>query len=760
MLEDTSYAILPSNAEDHQENLHSVGDVRSFNWDGSVLRGKLSKGRFFIYFTGEKIIRFGVNPFEAVSESNTIAVEKDSPLSEVVCENKDEEIHLVYQNYKAIIYKSPFSLRVENNKEILFETGFPCVTYTSDKHVTLTVHKSLDAPVYGLGEKSGFLNKNGSKISNWNTDVFAPHNKDTVELYQSIPFAIIHDPSRVSTGIYFDNSYRTEFDMQRYRDKMTIKAEGGMVNTYIMLGDDIKDTLQCYTEITGTTPLPPKWSLGYHQSRYSYQSQEEVQKVTSQFKKYEIPLDCIFLDIHYMDGYRVFTFDEDRFPHIAQMVSDLKEQGVDVVPIVDPGVKQDVNFSVYKEGMLKGYFSKYLSGEVYHGEVWPGPSAFPDFFQQKVQKWWGHLHGFYTKLGIRGIWNDMNEPSVFNETKTMDLDVMHNLDGKMISHKEGHNLYGLYMSKATFEGLQALLPNTRPFSLTRAGFAGIQRYSAVWTGDNRSYWEHLEMSLPMMMNLGMSGVAFCGADIGGFSSDTTPELLIRWTQLGAFFPYFRNHSVQDSIYQEPWVFGEETMMSVRKYIRLRYRFMPYLYTLFYETEKTGLPIVRPLVMEYPEDQETFDCSDQVMIGSNIMLAPILRPGQTHRAVYFPSGVWYDFWTEEKINGGTYHLVSADIDTLPIYIKEGTVLPLGSAVTHTKEDQDIECLVYYSKTKEITGQLYEDDELSYEYREGSYSLSKIRVTDDGETKIEKSGFMDSRLNLKDAVRLIGKEEAEE
>ncbi|MYL32172.1 DUF5110 domain-containing protein [Pontibacillus yanchengensis] len=660
MLEDTSYAILPSNAENQKENVHSVGAIESITWDGNVLRGKLSKGTFFIYFTEENVIRFGVDPFGDISETNTIAVEKDKPLSGVICGEKETEIQLVYQNYKAIIYKSPFSVRVENNNELLFATDSPCVTYTTDKHVTLTVHKSPDAPVYGLGEKSGFLNKNGSKISNWNTDVFAPHNKDTVELYQSIPFAIIHEPGRVSTGIFFDNSYRTEFDMQRYENKMTIRADGGGVNSYIMLGEDIKDTLQHYTKLTGTTPLPPKWSLGYHQSRYSYQSQDEVEKVVALFKKYDIPLDCIFLDIHYMDGYRVFTFDEDRFPQVEQMVSELKEQGIDVVPIVDPGVKQDVDYPVYKEGMLKGYFSKYLSGEVYHGEVWPGTSAFPDFFQENVQKWWGALHECYTQLGVRGIWNDMNEPSVFNDTKTMDLDVMHKLDGKLISHKEGHNLYGIYMSKATFEGLQALMPNTRPFSLTRAGYAGVQRYSAVWTGDNRSHWEHLEMSLPMSMNLGISGVAFCGADVGGFSSDTTPELLIRWTQVGAFLPYFRNHSVQDSIYQEPWVFGEETMMSVKKYIQLRYRFIPYLYTLFYEAEQTGL--------------------------------------------------------------------------------------------------DIEWLAYYSSDKEMVGAVYEDDELSYDYRDGKYSLTKITVHKDGQIHVDNSGLLDTVV--KTQVRIIGKGEAGE
>lgn len=754
MLEDTSYAILPSTNQESEEILHSVGSVQSVEWDGSVLRGNLEKGKFILYFLQNKVVRVEVNPFGDASGETTLAVQQDEPLEDVNFSETEQTVTLLMGKYQVVVNKHPFSIKIQKQKEVLFQTACPCVVYNSAKHVLLSLYKKSDAPVYGLGEKSGFLNKNGANISNWNTDVFAPHNKDTVELYQSIPFALIHEPGKVSTGLFFDNSYRTTFDMQRYKDRMTIRAEGGTANAYIILGDDIKDTVSRYTLITGTTPLPPKWSLGYHQSRYSYTSQEEVTRIADTFLQYNIPLDCIFLDIHYMDGYRVFTFNEDRFPQAKELIHDLKKRGIDVVPIVDPGVKQDVQYSIYQEGMKNGYFSKYMNGDIYLGEVWPGQSAFPDFFQRSVQKWWGHLHQFYTEKGVRGIWNDMNEPSVFNESKTMDINVMHDKDGQLISHKEGHNLYGLYMSKATFEGLQKLLPNTRPFSLTRAGYAGVQRYSTVWTGDNRSHWEHLEMSLPMIMNLGISGVAFCGADIGGFSSDTTPELLIRWTQAGAFSPYFRNHSVQDSIYQEPWAFGEDTMASVRKYIELRYRFLPYIYTLFYEAEQIGTPIVRPLVMEYPEDKETVECSDQFMVGSQVMIAPMLRPGQSYRAVYFPAGVWYDWWTEEKIKGGQYQLVSADIDTLPIFVKEGTVLPLGTSVKNTKDMQHIELAAFYSDKEEMAGTLYEDDTISYEYRKGNYRISNITITKNGEVNMKASGNSDSKTILKD-VKIIGK-----
>lgn len=753
VVKDTSYAILPSKANKTEVRRHEILSVESYVWDGKILEGSLSKGTFRFYFINDKIMRFIVNPFGEIDGSVSIAAIGDCSHKEGILHETNENINLTIGSNQLEISKKPFGFTVKRGEKVVFQTSNPCVAYNANKNVYMYVKKDSDSPVYGLGEKSGFLDKNGSKISNWNTDVFAAHNKDTVELYQSIPFSIIHKLEN-TIGIFFDNSYRTEFDMQTYHEQLTMMAEGGQINTYILIGEDVKDTIKLYTDLTGTTPLPPKWSLGYHQSRYSYSTQSEVKQIVECFKKYKIPLDCIFLDIHYMNDFRVFTVDEDKFPQFKEMIEELKNKNIDVVPIVDPGVKKDIQYSVYLEGMSNNYFCKYIDGTVYYGDVWPGKSAFPDFFNPVVQKWWGNLHEFYTKLGVRGIWNDMNEPSVFNETKTMDLDVIHNENGNIITHKEGHNLYGLYMSKATFEGMQKLLQNKRPFSLTRAGYSGVQRYSAVWTGDNRSHWEHLEMSLPMIMNLGMSGVAFSGADVGGFSSDTTPELLIRWTQVGAFLPYFRNHSVQDSIYQEPWVFGQETMEVVRKYIELRYRFLPYIYTLFYEAEKTGLPIVRPLIMEYPKDKNTFQCSDQFLLGPNVLIAPILRPGQTHRSVYLPQGKWYDFWNNQLYEGGKYYLISADLETLPIFIKSGTVLPLGTPVQNTKESQDIELKVYYSESEDAIGYLYEDDGLSYDYRSNKYSLRTFMLDRESELNTHKEGLFQDISTIK-SVEVIGK-----
>ena len=747
MLETTSFAILPSKTAKIEEKFGLMNAVTDFTWDGNALCGQLSKGVFKIYFVQPAVVRIIVATGAKIDEKPTIATIGDD--GAMVADFRDDGDVLVITNgeYTVKVNKTLFSVAITKGDKVVFASCNNMANYGRDKKIRFNASKTPGTMMYGLGEKAGFLNKDGERISNWNTDVFAPHNKDTVELYQSIPFVVMHDTKR-TTGVFFDNPYRTEFDMQTTVDELNITADGGQINAYIVLGDDLKEVVANYTGLTGKTPLPPKWSLGYHQSRYSYSSQDEVRQIVAKFKEHDLPIDCIFLDIHYMDDYRVFTFDEQQFPDYRELIAELNADQIDVVPIVDPGVKKDPEYAVYREGVEKGYFSKYLEGEIFIGPVWPGPSAFPDFLNGKVQKWWGDLHKFYTDLGVRGIWNDMNEPSVFNENKTMDLDVMHDLDGKLITHKEGHNLYGLYMSKATFEGLQEQL-QARPFSLTRAGYAGVQRYSAVWTGDNRSHWEHLEMSLPMMMNLGLSGVAFAGADVGGFSSDATPELLIRWTQVGAFMPYFRNHSVQESIFQEPWVFGAETLASVKKYIEVRYQFMPYIYTLFAEAEKTGLPVVRPLVMEYPTDPKTFNCSDQFILGANVLVAPILRPGQTVRSVYLPAGTWYDFWSNEQYDGGQYILVDADLDTMPIFVKAGTVLPLGSAVKNTKEIQNVMLMVYPNANGTASGELYEDDDYTYAYQTGDYCLINFTYSDNEMQKCQE-GNRESKMEILDVT----------
>lgn len=753
MLDTTSFAILPSQEKMKGEPKLHVGAVTSFAWNDNMLSGINEKGEFLVYFADRKIPRIIVNPFGKVSTAASIAVSLEQSPQAASFQESTDHLKVSCGSIAVDIDKSTFRIRIYHGQQIIFQTASPSVLYKNSGEVFLDAQMEPEDVFYGFGEKTGFLNKRGSKLSMWNTDVYAPHNKDTVELYQSIPFFISHNKKN-SYGLFFDNTFRTEFDTQTYSNKYRISASGGQIDIYLLAGDDLKEITKLYSDLTGKMSLPPKWAIGYHQSRYSYRSEQEVLDVANRFKQDGIPLDCIFFDIHYMNDYRVFTFDHDQFPQPRNLISSLLNDGIKVVPIVDPGVKKDVHYPVYIDGVRKGFFCKYLDGQIYHGDVWPGTSAFPDFMNTEARKWWGGLHQFYTDLGIEGIWNDMNEPSVFNESKTMDLDVMHDLDGELRSHLEMHNTYGLYMSKATAEGLAELNPDKRPFVLTRAGYAGIQRYAAVWTGDNRSHWEHLEMSLPMIMNLGMSGVAFTGADVGGFSSDCTPELLIRWTQVGAFMPYFRNHSVQDSIRQEPWVFGEATAEIVKKYIKLRYKWLPYLYSLFHESSQTGVPLVRPLVMEYPDDEKTFNISDQFLFGCNVLIAPILRPGVSHRSVYLPQGTWYDYRTKETYEGGKHILIEATLDMLPIFIKEGTILPLGSDIQNTTESQSLELEVYPGKKGEFS--LYEDDGCSYGYKKGQYSIRKIQAEmNDGCMMVNVHSVGESKWNSPiEKVKVIG------
>ena len=578
---------------------------------------------------------------------------------------------------------------------------------------------------YGFGEKTGTLNKKGSKTTMWNTDVYAPHVPEIEALYQSIPFFIGHKDGE-AYGIFLDNPGKSQFFMNE-QGVVRFEAASGELDYYFLFGPTMKDVVKRYGTLTGRMPLPPKWAIGYHQSRYSYETEQEVRELANTFREKEIPCDVIYLDIHYMDEYRVFTFHPTRFPQPEKLLADLREDGFRIVPIVDPGVKKDPKYFVYQEGVSHDHFCRYLEGEIYTGDVWPGVSAFPDFTQSVTREWWGEKHEGYASLGIEGIWNDMNEPAIFNETKTMDLNVIHKNDGDPKTHGELHNLYGLYMSMATYEGMKKQLGGKRPFVLTRAGYAGIQKYAAVWTGDNRSFWEHLQLSVPMILNMGLSGIAFAGADVGGFAHDAEAELTARWMQVGAFLPYFRNHSAIGFARQEPWSFGEEYEGILKKYINLRYHFLPHLYTLFREASTTGLPVVRPLVLEYPHDKHTFNLNDQFLFGESILVAPVLTAGTEYRAVYLPEGTWVRYETGETCTGGQHILAHAPLDTLPLYVKAGTIYAGGNVVQHTGEGQEINFHVFKGNGSYL---FYEDNGETFEYVKGKYNLLRIHQQEEG------------------------------
>ncbi|MCH1626149.1 glycoside hydrolase family 31 protein [Ferdinandcohnia quinoae] len=728
MLQDTSFAIHPGQKKMIENTSYQdIGSLHSFKQDHNQFHSICENGQVTIVFYRQDIVRIIMNPFEKPSLKGSPAIVKAPDDVNVLVKEEEAEISLKTDDLVVSISKNPFRVVVSDQEGTLLVRE--SLKGMGLKHTGEVIcYKEMDEAdhFYGFGEKSGFLDKRGEKMTMWNTDVYAPHNPETDSLYQSIPYFLTVRNGKAH-GIFFDNTYKSTFDLRSSTNEYSFQAEGGQMDYYVFAGPTPKDVLRQYTEITGRMPIPPKWAIGYHQSRYSYETEQEVRELAKTFLEKEIPLDVIHLDIHYMNGYRVFSFDRDRFPSPEKLIKDLKEVGIRVVPIVDPGVKEDSEYSIYQEGVNKDLFCKYIEGNIYFGDVWPGNSAFPDFTKTSTREWWGDKHLFYTDLGIEGIWNDMNEPSVFNETKTMDLKVMHDNDGDPRTHRELHNIYGLLMGQSTYEGMKKNLKGKRPFLLTRAGYSGVQRYAAVWTGDNRSFWEHLQMSLPMVMNLGVSGIPFAGPDVGGFAHDSNGELLARWTQVGAFTPYFRNHSAIGFARQEPWSYGEKYEAIIKKYIQLRYKWLPQLYTLFAEAHETGVPIVRPLMMEYPNDKNTSNLSDQFMLGSNVIIAPIMTPSTTNRVVYLPEGNWVNYWTDDVFEGGKHHMIYADLDTLPIFIKQGTAVVHGDVRQSTEySNEKMTIHLYNSSYGTFEFSIYDDDGSSFEYQTGHFFRKIIKT----------------------------------
>ncbi|HET7628914.1 MAG TPA: glycoside hydrolase family 31 protein [Bacillales bacterium] len=732
-MEDTSFAIHPDHSHPSETvSLTDIGSVQQHVWSKNILKVVCEKGHVALRFYREDILRIIMNPQVEPSFETSAALVKSAEDVEVSYEESGDQLTLKTKQLFIRIVKSPMRISVYDKEgRTLTDEGEKGMAH--DEKGRVFGHKKMENTdhFYGFGEKTGFLDKKGEKLSMWNTDVYAPHNPETKELYVSIPFFIVLSEGRTH-GMFLDNTYKSTFDFQSSRDTYSFSAAGGQLDYYVLAGPSPKHVLEQYTVLTGRMPMPPKWSLGYHQSRYSYGSEQEVRILVDLFHDKQIPLDAVHLDIHYMDSYRNFTFDDERFPDPARLIGDLKARGIQVVPIVDTGIKAADYDDVYKEGCDKDLFCTYQDGQLFYGEVWPGNSVFPDFTKLMTRNWWGEKHQFYTNLGIEGIWNDMNEPAVFNETKTMDLEVVHENDGHPKTHRELHNVYGMLMEQSTYEGMKKLLGGKRPFILTRAGYAGIQRYGAIWTGDNRSFWEHLAMTLPMCINLGLSGVAFCGSDVGGFAHDCSGELLTRWTQVGAFLPYFRNHSALDFARQEPWAFGEPYESIIKKYIRLRYRWLPYIYGLFKEAHETGAPVIRPLFMEFPNDRETYQLSDQFLIGANVLIAPITAPGTTHRAVYLPKGTWYDYWSDERLDGGRYVLANASLDRIPIFVKAGTVLPLGEERLSTKDSFNQLTIHLYADKESFGGTIYDDDGETFGYNSGDTFTREVGCEIQGES----------------------------
>ncbi|WP_157463458.1 glycoside hydrolase family 31 protein, partial [Deinococcus pimensis] len=536
--------------------------------------------------------------------------------------------------------------------ELARATGLTSDLASELRRSTLSLDAPAGAAYLGFGEKVGPLDKRGMRFTFWNTDHF-PHHTDSDPLYASFPLCTVIHEGRAA-GLFLDETWRSEVDVANLDDRtLTWRSAGPTMDLYVTAGPSPVTVLERYTALTGRHPMPPLWALGYAQSRWGYENETDVRAVVDGYRSRGIPLDAVYVDVDYLDGYRVFTWDRDRYPDPRGLLSEMLARGVRLVPIVDPGVKADPGYDVYDSGLAGDHFVKTWRGETFVGEVWPKPAVFPDFTRDEVVAWWALHFERWASVGVHGVWNDMNEPSCFDfpgrtsgfesvnasaakvEGKTLPYDARHGTR----RHIEVHNAYALGMNEAARVALSRAHPGRRPFMISRAGYAGLQRYSGMWSGDNSSEWSHLALSLPMLMGMGLSGMALVGADVGGFNGDTTGELLVRWTQTGAFYPVMRNHAVLGSRSQEPWRFGEEVEAAVREAVELRYRLLPTLYSLMREATLTGLPPLRPLALHHADDADAVREDGAFLFGPDMLVAPVLRQGARRRVTYLPAGRW-------------------------------------------------------------------------------------------------------------------------
>jgi alpha-glucosidase len=611
----------------------------------------------------------------------------------------------------------------------------------------------LDEHYFGLGDKTGPLDRRDEAFTLWNTDAYR-FQESTDPIYKSIPYFMTFCAGR-AMGVLLDNTWRTSFDFGKESpNDYSFGAAGGPIDYYLFYGPSPKQVVETYAWLTGTPPLPPMWSLGFQQSRYSYMTQERVLEVAHRLRDDRIPADAIYLDIDYQDKNRPFTINRTTFPDFSGMIAQLKAENFHVVAITDLHIANlpGANYFPYDSGMTGDHFVKNPDGSVFSGKVWPGPSVFPDFTRQQSRAWWGTLYRELHHAGVEGVWNDMNEPSIFDsKTKTMPETVLHRIDepgfaARTATHAEIHDVYGMENSRATYEGLKQLDPGDRPFVLTRATYAGGQRYAATWTGDNSSSWNHLRLTTPMLENLGLSGFAFSGADVGGYAGTPTPELLTKWFEVAAFQPIDRDHTEKGTGDQEPWVGGAEHESIRRHFIETRYELMPYLYTLAEEASRTGLPILRPLFLEFPDaaaDRRPLDvdaaAASEFMVGADLLIAPPPYGEELDSyAVEFPSSDWFDYWTGEKVKmpqiSGTANAdptavpdqqampmirVTPQLAELPVFVHAGSILPLAPVVQSINQTPTGPLTLRVYVGDNCAGDLYQDDGKTYAYQHGAY-----------------------------------------
>ena len=578
----------------------------------------------------------------------------------------------------------------------------------------------LSEHYFGMGDKTGVLDRRGYTFVNWNSDTYG-YTPSTDPIYKSIPFFVGTGGPGGSYGLFLDNTYRSTFDFgHSIADTLRVSSVDGPVDYYLIAGPTVPEVVRRYADLTGHAPLAPLWSLGYQQSRYSYMSDAEVRQIAATFRRDSFPLDVIWLDIDYQDRNRPFTVNTTTFPNMRALVSDLGKTGIKLVPITDLHVAYlpGHNYAPYDTGAAGNNFVHDADGKVYVAPVWPGPSVFPDFTRASTRAWWGSLYKDFVADGFAGFWNDMNEPAVFDTPgHTMPVTNLHRIESdefapRTAKNAEIHNVYGMENTRGTFEGMLRLRPGIRPFVMTRATYAGGQRYAATWTGDNSSTWDHLRLSVEQLINLGLSGFSYSGADVGGFTGGPSPELLTRWFEVATFTPVFRDHSAKDTPRAEPWVDGPEQLAIRKRYVEERYRLLPYIYALADENARTGDPLMRPVFYDYPDAlTDGCDRSLSFTLGRSLLIAGPPKPESPEPFdICLPKGGWYDYWTGMLVTQPKL-TEAPKLDVLPVFVRAGTILPRQPLVQSTAETPQGPLTLDIYPGPDCHGELYLDDGVS-------------------------------------------------
>jgi alpha-glucosidase len=591
--------------------------------------------------------------------------------------------------------------------------------------------------IYGLGERSMPLNlrlarevtkkqevtQTPKTFRMWNYDAAGQYDAGADPMYLCIPvyLGLHHQGSYL---VFYENSFDARLT---FGEVASVTFEGGALRYYVTIGSP-DQLLERYTELTGRSPLPPRWALGYHQSHWGYRTEQVVRETYQQFESHDLPLSVIHLDIDVQVGFRAFTVDPDRFPNLNGFIKELLEHGVQFVTILNPGVKFSRKSNLFLEGCVLDAFCRLPNGRLVVAPVWPGWCVFPDFTNPAVRRWWSRQYEFLLNTGVAGFWHDMNEPAAFivwGDRSLPPRATQHHMEGRGGNHLEAHNLYGLLQAQAAYESLCQSRPEQRPFIVSRAGWAGLQRYAWTWTGDIACTWTALRQTISTVLGLGLSGIPYSGPDIGGFQGNPSPELYLRWFQMCSFFTFCRTHSANNVEDRTPWSYGEPILTILRQFLKLRYQLIPYFYTLSWEASQKGYPPLRPLFWLDPADSTLWNKDDAFLLGDQLLIYPILEKGQRSRLVNLPRGPWYHFWDDQLLEGQP--TLEAPLEHIPVLVKAGTVLPMEENSFNllpqkSPRGKPLVLHVYPPVTDTVESRLYSDIGDGY----GASRLDKFRI----------------------------------